>query len=148
MTMDIFGDLREWNRVIGQLEQLKDSAQLDEHQDGLARLLRYRFNWRIREKAIQSLSTLSEPDDRILLLVFEIISDEHTESDLRTLAANSFCGLISMRQKRDQWASELKTAIVERLSATMNPHHPVDFQRALKRVIDCAHQTGGAAVAV
>jgi hypothetical protein len=46
----------------------------------LSRLLRYRFKRRIREKAVASLSTLSEPDDRILLLVLEIISGEHTES--------------------------------------------------------------------
>ncbi len=33
------------------LVYLKNSGQFDERQEGLARLLRYRFNWRIREKA-------------------------------------------------------------------------------------------------
>jgi hypothetical protein len=140
MSTDVFGDLREWNRVVGHLEHLKHSGQLDKHQDGLARLLRYRFNWHIREKALQSLSTLSAPEDHILLLVLEIIVDEHTEFDLRTLAADSLCGLISMRQKRDRWSGELKTTVIERLSQTMNANHPAGFQHALKRVIDCARQ--------
>jgi hypothetical protein len=148
MTTDIFGDLRDWDRVIEQLEQLQDSGQLDDHQDGLARLLRYRFNWRLRGKAVQSLSTLSEPEDRILLLVLEIACDEDTGFDFRTLAADSLCGLISMRQKREQWSGELNKGISERLCATMNPYHPVEFQRAAKRVMDCAQRNMRAAVAV
>jgi hypothetical protein len=148
MMTDIFGDLREWNRVLKQLEQLQDTGQLDDHQDGLARLLRYRFNWRLREKAVQSLSALSEPEDRILLLVLEIGCDENTGFDLRTLAADSLCGLISMRQKRGQCRGELKRRVIERLSATMNPYHPVEFQRAAKQVIDRAQQNVRAAVAV
>jgi hypothetical protein len=148
MTTDIFGDLREWNRVAEQLERLKDSGELDQHQDGLARLLRYRFNWRIREKAVQTLSALSDPDDRILLLVLEIVADENTEFELRTLAADSLCGLISMRQKRGRWMADLGSDILERLGASMNPHYPVEFQRAAKRVIDCAQQNERVAAGV
>ena len=99
MSTDIFGDLREWSRVLEHPEYLKDTGELDEHQDELARLLRYRFNWRLRERAVQSLSVLSAPGNQILLVVLEIVADEHTEFDLRTLAADALCGLISKRQK-------------------------------------------------
>ncbi len=138
MTTDIIGDLRQWNRVIQEIEQRKLSGQLDVHQDGLARLLRYRFNWRIREKAVQSVSTPSEPEQRILLLVLEIISDEHTEFDIRTLATDSLCDLIIMWQKRGQWTWELRNSVIEKLTSTMNPHHPIEFQRAAKPASDCA----------
>lgn len=43
---------------------------------------------------------------------------------------------------------ELNRGIVERLNTTMNPDHSVEFQRAAKRVIDCARQNVRAAVAV
>ena len=140
MSTDVFGDLREWKRVLEHLEYLKNSGQLDESQEGLARLLRYRFNWRIREKAVHSLSSLSAPENHILLVVLEIIADEHTEFDLRTLSADALCGLISMRQKRDRWSRQLKATVMGRLRETINEHHPGDFQRAVKRVIDCAQQ--------
>ena len=67
MSTDVFGDLREWKRVLEHLEHLKNGGQLDDHQEGLARLL-------------------------------------------------------------------------GRLRETINEHHPGDFQRAVKRVIDCAQQ--------
>ena len=140
MRTDVFGDLREWNRVLGRLEYLKHSGQLDEHQEGLARLLQYRFNWRIRANAVHSLSSLSAPEDQIFSVVLEIIADEHTEFDLRTLAADALCGLITMRQKLDRWDGELKVMVMERLGDTINEHHPRDFQRAVKRVVECAQQ--------
>jgi hypothetical protein len=146
VTTDIFGDLREWNRVIDQIELLKARGELDEHQEGLARLLRYRFNWRIREKAVQSLSTLSEPEERTVLLVLEIICDEHTAFDLRALAADALCGLIRLRRKRGQWSADLQRTTIERLSAAVNSHHPIAFQRAVKRVVDCAQQIERAAI--
>lgn len=148
MMTDIFGDLREWTRVVEQLEQLKQGGALAQHQEGLARLLLYRFNWRIREKAVESLSTLSEPDDRILLLVIEIVADEHTGFDLRTLAADSLCSLIKMRQKPGQWPRELQRCVIERLNAAINLHQPAEFQRAASRALDCAWQTERVAAAV
>ncbi len=140
MSTDIFGDLREWKRVLEQLEQLEASGHLDEHQEGLARLLRYRFNWRIREKAVQSLATLSAPEDHIFSVVLEIVADEHTEFDLRTMAADSVCGLISMRQKQGRWDGDLGRLVMDKLTAALNPHQPPGFQRAVKRVLDCAKQ--------
>jgi hypothetical protein len=92
------GDLRQWNRVLEHLEYLKDSGELDEHRDELARLLRCHFNWRLRERAVQGLSALSAPENHILLAVVEIVADERTEFDLRTLAADALRGLISMRR--------------------------------------------------
>jgi hypothetical protein len=148
MSTDVFGDLRQWNRVLEELEHLKTRGLLDEHQDGLARLLRYRFNWRIREKAVQSLSTLSAPEDHILAIVLEIIADEHTEFTLRTLAAESLGGLFSKRQNQGQWDDELARTVLQKLGETVNPHHPVDFQRAIKRLIDRARQHDRVAAAI
>ena len=140
MSTDVFGDLREWNRVLEQLEHPTNVGRSDKRQYGLARLLEHRFNWRIRAKAVQCISLLSTPENRTLSLVLEIAVDEHTEFNLRTLAADSLCGLIRQRQKQGRWGGELKETAIERLIAAINPHHPVDFQRAVKRVIDCARE--------
>jgi hypothetical protein len=137
MSTDVCRDFREWNRV---LEQLERPTNGDERQYGLARLLAYRFNWRIRAKALQCISLLSAPEDRTLSLVLEIVADEYTEFKLRTLAADSLCGLISQRQKQGRWGGVLRETAIERLIAAINPYHPVDFQRTVKRVIDCARE--------
>ena len=56
MSTDVFGDFREWNGVLKQLERSTDNGHFDERHDALARLLKYRFNWRIRAKAVKCIS--------------------------------------------------------------------------------------------
>jgi len=140
MSTDVVDDLREWNRVLEQLKPPANRGQIDESRYGIARLLEYRFNWRIRAKAVQCISLWSTPEDRTLSLVLEIVADEYTDFNLRTLAADSLCSLISQGQKQGRWGGELKETAIERLVAAINPHHPVDFQRAVRRVIDCARE--------
>jgi hypothetical protein len=48
MSTDVFGGLREWIRLLEQLDHLKDSGQVDERQDGRAPPLTYRPNWPTR----------------------------------------------------------------------------------------------------
>ena len=139
MSIDIFGDLREWNRVLRQVDELQATGQLDEHQEGLARLLRYRFNWRVRRKAVESLSALAAPQDQILFLVLEIAADDHTQFDLRTLAADSLGSLIAMRQKANHWSADLEMTVVEKLGGALKAHQPPEFERAIKRALSCAN---------
>jgi hypothetical protein len=138
MSTDIFGDLREWNRVLRQVDELQAVGKLDEHQEGLARLLRYRFNWRVRRKAVESLSGLAQPHDQILFLVLEITADDHTQFDLRTLAADSLCGLIAMRQKAGRWNADLEVTVIEKLGGALKAHQPPEFEKAIKRALSCA----------
>lgn len=52
MKGDVFGDLRAWGRVLGQIAELRKAKKLDEHQEGLTRILRYPSNWRLREEVL------------------------------------------------------------------------------------------------
>ena len=38
---DVFGSLLDWGHVMEQIVDLKNAGKLDEHQDGLSRILRY-----------------------------------------------------------------------------------------------------------
>jgi hypothetical protein len=140
MITDVFDDLREWKRVLEQLEHSTDTRQFGERHNGLAQLLEYRFNWRIRERAVKRISLLPAPEDRTLSLLLEIAVDQYTDISPRTLAADCLCGLIHARQKRERWGVELRKTAIERLIAASNPHHPPHFQRAFKLVIDCASE--------
>jgi len=74
-TMDSFGDLREWDRVLEQLAIMKETKTLDLYQSGLARILRYRKNWRLLEQVLEYGKCINEPTDEILEEIFWIVSN-------------------------------------------------------------------------
>jgi hypothetical protein len=135
MSNDIFGDLREWGHVLDELERLKASGELNIHQEALARLLRYRFNSRIRERAVESLFALSAPDDRILLLTVDIIGDENTELTLRAAAADALHGLIGSRRNSDTWTAGLESAVVDKLTNVLRAQQPPVLASAVRGVL-------------
>jgi hypothetical protein len=66
--------------------------------------------------------------------VLEIVSDEHAGLDLH-IARGLPLKLDQHAPEAGQWTGELKNRIIERLSARINAHDPVEFQRAAKRAI-------------
>jgi len=73
---DIFGNLIDWGHVIETLDRLKELKQLDRHQDGLTRILRYRDNWRLRETVLKHIVHLVEPTEELVQEVINITVDE------------------------------------------------------------------------
>lgn len=87
--LDPFGDLRAWSRVLEQLEELKETGRLDENQRGLARLLRYRFNWQVRQSALRAVPELKRPSKEIFGVLLSIVADEYCELETRLLACEA-----------------------------------------------------------
>ena len=92
---DIFGDLREWGRVLDQIEQLRLAGRLDEHQEGLTRVLRYRYNERLREAALRVVPEIREPSKDLLDVLLQIVSDEYCALETRLLACEAVRHVIS-----------------------------------------------------
>lgn len=88
MNSDIFGNLKEWGKVLELLDSLKQSKKLDEHQMGLARILKYGENWRLLEKVLDCGKEIDQPEDKFLLEVFNIMSNRNIYLDARILALN------------------------------------------------------------
>jgi hypothetical protein len=115
MRRDDFGSLRDWGRVMDRLEMLRDGGVLDEHQAGLARILRYRSNWRLREAALEAIQYVKEPSDELLKVVLDIVTDEGLYRDVRVLAALSLEGMFEKRQMQGGGGgSGVPSEIVER----------------------------------
>ena len=74
--MDIFGNLTDWEQVLDKLNDLKKSETLHKHQAGLARILRYRNNWKLRETVLEYITYINEPSDEILTEAINIMMDE------------------------------------------------------------------------
>jgi len=83
---DPFGDLRDWGRVISKIGQLRQDGTLQENQDGLIRVLRYRFNWQLRQAALESVQSIPKPSPPLLDVLISIVGDELVELEFRLLA--------------------------------------------------------------
>ncbi|MCC7155640.1 MAG: hypothetical protein IT161_13775 [Bryobacterales bacterium] len=97
---DIFGDLRNWGRVLKQLEQLRVAGRLDEHQEGLTRILRYPYNWQLRRAALRAVPDLKMPSKDLLNVLLGIVNDEDSALETRLLACDAVRH--SIRRQREQ----------------------------------------------
>ncbi len=100
MKSDIFGNLREWGKVLERLEVLSKSRELDEHQSGLARILRYRRNWRLLERALKCGQGIDRPTEEFFGEVFRIMSDPDLYPDARILAMKAWECMVRKRLRR------------------------------------------------
>ena len=55
MQPDPFGNLQDWGHAMELLTTLSDNGKLNECQPGLARILAFQGNWRIREETLKRL---------------------------------------------------------------------------------------------
>lgn len=97
MNGDSFGELREWGRALEQLETRRKEGRLDEVQRGLARMIRYRDNWQVRERALAASRHIRVPEPELLSEILKVALDEDTYTDARILATQALGALIPRR---------------------------------------------------
>jgi len=115
---DIFGDLREWGRIPEQIEQLRLSGRLDEHEEGLTRVLRYRYNWQLREAALRVVPDIREPSKDLLDVLLQIVPDEYCALETRLLACEAVRHVIS---RTDAEGSAVAQIVDDTLRAAFPP---------------------------
>lgn len=125
-----FGNLEEWGRVLAQLEQLRRDQLLDEHQDGLVRLLRYPDNWRLREAALEFVRNIKQPTEALVSAVLQILTNEELYYEVRVLAAEALVTLLPAAPNR-----ALEQRAVEQMHALLDATHPPVLHQAVQRVL-------------
>ena len=136
MTDDIFGNLREWGHVPDQLAQLAEAGALDDHQEGLIRLLRYRDNWRLREMALEVVPHLRSPDDRVISEVRSVVLDDGLYCEVRMLAAKSLSALLTenaAHYRRD--GRTVLCGVIQRIRMLLESPHPPVMHEALRECL-------------
>ncbi|UCC72577.1 MAG: hypothetical protein JSV86_19805 [Gemmatimonadota bacterium] len=124
--MDSFGNLVEWGRVLEEIGRLGINRELDEHQEGLVRILRYRANWRLREAALKAVTEMDAPREALLSAVLEIMMDESLYHEVRVLAAEALAaGLARAQEKKRHDLDDLRHRAIQQihelLSSTQAP---------------------------
>lgn len=134
MDSDTFGNLREWGQVLETLEDLEKAKNLDKHQNGLARILRYGQNWRLLERVLEYTKEIVEPSDELLKEICNIMTSHNFYLDARILAVDALESLVPRMQRDhggDNRASQ--TLIVRMMEDILNSSEPPKFQEAVTR---------------
>jgi hypothetical protein len=129
---DVFGDLREWGRVRKQIELLRLARQLDEHEDGLTRILRYRYNWQLRQAALRAVPDLRKPSKELLDVLFGIVTDEYCDIETRLLACNAVRDSIR-RHHNQQEPEDLEARAVQHAGAILRTPQPPVLRKAVEQ---------------
>lgn len=135
MNGDIFGNLREWGHIPEQLAELAQAGELDDDQEGLIRLLRYRHNWRLREMALESIEHLRSPTRRLLSEVLDILTDEGVYCEVRMLAASVLAGWLRRTDISDPKSFRIARRIMEQLTGIVESPQPPVLHEAVRYVL-------------
>lgn len=140
MTNDPFGNLQEWGFVLESLNEIDSSGRLSECQHGLARILRFKGNWRLREEVLERIGGITEPSDELANQVFCIITDENLYYDARILGCRVFVQWMERNPTglNPFFITEMRT-VVERLVRSPQP----PFFEASVRELQSAIQSSG-----
>lgn len=136
---DVFGDLREWGRVLKQIELLRLAGQLDEHKDGLTRILRYRYNWQLRQAALRAVPDLRKPSKDLFDVLLGIVTDEYCDFETRLLACNAVRDSVR-RQYDRQEHGDLKAQTIQRAEAILGTHQPPVLRKAVEQWLAVKHE--------
>lgn len=98
MPTDVFGDLQEWGCALNRLDDLKKAGALDDHQSGLARLIRYQHNWRVQQEALLAATYVSRPVEPLIHATVKVLNDREAILENRILAARALGSLLSCLQ--------------------------------------------------
>lgn len=125
MNVKTFENLEEWGAALDRLEEWKKKRRLNEHQGEIVRLLRYRGNWQLREKAIEYARDIDQPVNELLMSLKGILTADDIYLEARVMAAAALGHLIPKRGPAGKEAEELgKWKMLSALTDLLAPESP------------------------
>ncbi len=136
MGADIFGDLKDWGRVLETIERVRMREGLEEHQAGLARILRYRENWRLADRVLRVVPEVRQASDLLIAEVCNILVMSDVHPDIRVRAARALGHLLVHRP--DQVSSFDPARTLQTMSDVVARGCPPALEEALEEAISAA----------
>ncbi len=134
MSSEMFGNLRDWGEALQNLNELKKAGRLDEHQPGLVRILRYKYNWRLREAVLGCLAQVSHPSLELVNEVCRLASDEETYHEVRILAAHALpCLMRNFDDTQGHEAAQLRDSVARKMEVLLRSPQPPVIHEAVHR---------------
>lgn len=138
MNGDPFGNLRDWSDALAEVRRRVASGTIDEAQDGLVRLIRYRHNWQLREQALQAAREVMTPETSLVRAVLCVAVDVDAYPEVRLLAVRALGELVPRRRSQPVPAGVESDVVVSTLKRLLEvPEYPVlhgAFEQAIHRI--------------
>jgi len=132
MGMDTFGNLLDWGQVLESLENLKRGKKLDDHQAGLARILRYGQNWRLLEAVLEHGKEVVAPSGEFLKAICDVMNNRGIYVDARVLAVQTLETLVPrMTGDRKGDGGVSRNSVIQAMKALQKSVEPPKFQEAI-----------------
>ena len=131
-----FGNLMDWGQVVEKLEELKKEKRLDDCQEELIRVLRYRYNWRLREIALEYIRDVQNPTENLLICTLNMMTDNNIYYEARILATEALAELA--KRKSDTLLSHQTintNIIIENMESLLISTQPPLFHDTLKKCL-------------
>jgi len=134
MPADVFGNLSEWGKVLETMEMLRGEGLLDEHQSGLARVIRCRDNRRIQQAALECTLEVRRASDLLIADALNVLVDQEAPLTTRVTAAEALASLISRWEADSDSTFEIDRVVESVRHLAHTPQAPV-LQRALDQTL-------------
>jgi len=136
LDMDTFGNLDDWGKVLETIEDLKKTKKLDEHQTGLARILRYGENWRLLETVLEYAKEIVEPSGEFLKAICNVMDSSNIYLDARVLAVDALECLVPRMSRDHSGDDEVNHPfIIRKMKDIQGSTEPPKFQEAITRCL-------------
>jgi hypothetical protein len=108
---DIFGDLNRKDEVLAALEGIVSQNRLDNHQIGLARILRLRENHVLLHAALDCATKIERSSDILIAESLNVLVAQDLPVSIRSLAAGALGHLICHRSTKDDSDFDLEMVL-------------------------------------
>jgi len=145
----IFGNLMDWGSALDKLQHLRDTGELNNHQEELIRLLRFDDNWRLREAAVEASSTVTTPSIDTAKQLVKLIKRGDLYYNVRIMAAEALSTLVPVVMENKGGNSELVRLFVKEVNHEVttllsSPEPPI-FHDALDLTLEQIQKVAAAA---
>ncbi len=137
MQHDIFGNLSRKDEVLSALEEIASQNRLDEHQIGLARILRFKENHTLLCAALECATKIERSSDILIAEALNVLVALDLPVSIRSLAASSLGHLIYHRPTKTDSDFDLDM-VMDSMAHVLRKSESPTLKKALFKAIGLA----------
>ncbi len=137
MQYDVFGDLSRKEEVLAMMEEIASQNRLDEHQIGLARILRFRQNHSLLHSALEYTTQIDRSSDILIAEALNVLVAQDLPASIRALAAGALGHLIHHRPAKADSDFDLEM-VMESMIHVLHKSESRVIKKALFKAIGLA----------
>jgi hypothetical protein len=134
---DILGNLSRKDEVLAMLEEIASQSRLDEHQIGLARILRFKENPTLLHAALECATNIERSSDILIAETLNVLVAQDLPVSIRSLAAGALGHLISRRPIKADSDFDLDM-VMESMAHVLRKSESPTLKKALFKAIGLA----------